>query len=67
MSNSSSMLAISNKNNWSFPLPSTHNSISYFTDLLQLEVHPLTHATTSHLVTLFDINTKKPKDKSSSN
>jgi hypothetical protein len=67
MANSSSMLAFSNKNNWSFPLPSTNNSISYFTDILQLEVHPFTHATTSHLFTLFDTNTKKPKDRSFSN
>jgi hypothetical protein len=47
-------------------LTSTHNSLSYFTDLLQLEVHPLTHATTSCFVALSDTNTKKPKNKSSS-
>jgi hypothetical protein len=40
-------------------LTSTHNLLSYFTDLLQLEVHPLTHATTSCFVALFDTNTKK--------
>jgi hypothetical protein len=33
---------------------------------LQLEVHPFTHVTTSHFVALFDTNTKKPKNKSSS-
>jgi hypothetical protein len=44
-------------------LTSTHNSLSYFIDLLQLEVHPLNHATTSHLVAYFLIQTPKNEKK----
>jgi hypothetical protein len=66
MAKNLSIFSINNKTNWSFPFNLHTYSLSYFIDLLQLELHPLTHATISRFVAFSNTNTKKPKHKSSS-